>query len=211
MAERREDRAAELRSRIVAAALQVVREHGMARARTSAIAEAAGCAEGSIYRYFSGKPQLIEEAVRTRLSDATGLPSTLPARAGTATVRANLRELSRGLSARYADVVPLAAGVLADSDLRAVRRRLFEGAGLGSREAAALAAYLRAEQGLGRIRAEADVDAAARLLVAGWLGTSLLSALGGRHANGEQVVETVLAGLEPGGRGGDGETGGSSP
>jgi AcrR family transcriptional regulator len=197
MAARPQERPSGLRERIIDAAFEVIREHGMARARTSAIAEAAGCAEGSIYRYFSGKPQLMEEVVRSRLPDVAAVLDALPGRAGTATVRANLLGLSRSVLGLYAEIVPLAAGVLADADLRAEQQRLFGGAELGTREAAALAAYLRAEQDRGRVRAAADPEAAACLLIRSCLGASLSGALAGREAGAEAAVEAMLVGLEP--------------
>jgi AcrR family transcriptional regulator len=51
-------------------------------ARTSAIAAAAGCARGTIYRYFDSKPALLREAIRRRLPDAINLD--LARRAGLA-------------------------------------------------------------------------------------------------------------------------------
>ena len=95
----------------------------MARTRTSAIAEAAGCAEGSIYRYFSGKPELLYEVVRSRLPGLIGLLLALPGRAGTATVETNLLDVARAALSFSGELVPLAAGVLADGVLLAEQRR----------------------------------------------------------------------------------------
>jgi hypothetical protein len=112
-------------------------------------------------------------------------------------VRANLLDVSHSVLTFYDDLVPLAAGVLADADLRAEQQRLFGGVDLASRGAAALAAYLRAEQGLGRVRAGVDPEAAARLLISSFLGTSFLGALGGRDADAEPAVEALIVGLAP--------------
>jgi AcrR family transcriptional regulator len=188
-----------LRERIVDAAFEVIHEQGMARARTSSIAEAAGCAEGSIYRYFSGKPQLLEEVVRSRLANVSDLLGALPGSAGTATVRTNLVAVSQSVSAFYAEVLPLAAGVLADARLRSRQRHLFGEGGLdvGACVADALADYLRAERDLGRVRPDVDADAAACLLISSCLGTSLLTALTRRDPGPAQVVDALIAGLEP--------------
>ena len=72
-----ENRRQELRERILDATVLVIRERGLARTRTSAIAKAAGCAEGTIYRHFSGKPELLGEAVRSRLAGEIGLREIL--------------------------------------------------------------------------------------------------------------------------------------
>jgi AcrR family transcriptional regulator len=192
-----EPRPQELRERILDATLRVIRERGMARTRTSAIAEAAGCAEGSIYRYFSSKPELMVEVVRTRLPDLHGLLRALPARAGTATVRANVLEVAGAAAAFYAEAAPLLAGIVADAELRDGRDELLAWAGLGPGGAAdALAAYLRAEQVLGRVRADADPELAARALLSCALGESLAGALVGGDRG---LAGLIVRELEPGG------------
>jgi AcrR family transcriptional regulator len=200
-----ENRPRELRDRIVDATLRVIQERGMARTRTSAIAAAAGCAEGSIYRYFSGKPELLYEVVRSRLPGAIDLLLGLPARAGTATLRTNLLEVARAALDFYGELVPIAAGVLADAELLTEQQRFHAGAGLRPRKGAEeLEAYLLAEQELGRVRASADPALAATLLLDGCLGKCFVDALLGRDADGAgregyagQLVGLLVRELEP--------------
>ena len=78
------------RQLILRAAQDVIEELGYRHATTRAIAERAGCAEGSIYRYFDDKRSLCTELVGTRYSGFIQMMSTLPERAGTSTVRRNL-------------------------------------------------------------------------------------------------------------------------
>lgn len=194
-----------LRERILDATLEVIRERGMARTRTSAIAKAAGCAEGSIYRYFTGKPELLHAVVLGRLSSLHELLLALPARAGTRTLRANLLDVVQAALSFYSDVVPLYAGLVADADLFAEQQTLSGRAQLDPRAAAQeLARYLRAEQKLGRLRDDADPDTAARVLLASCLGESVAVTLRGardaepeRSRFAEALVGLVAHELEP--------------
>ncbi len=168
----------DLRERILDATLQVICQRGMARTRTSAIARAAGCSEGSIYRYFAGKPELFQEVLRTRLSSLLDALPGLPMRAGSATVEANLAEVARAALSFYGEVVPLYAGLYADSELLADQRSQVVGGDLSpNRAVGGLADYLRAEQRLGRVRPQADPVAVARLVFSSCLGESFFCAL----------------------------------
>jgi AcrR family transcriptional regulator len=204
MSARIEERSGELRERILDATLQVIRERGIARARTSTIAQAAGCAEGTIYRYFVDKPTLLREAVRRRLPDGVVLPG-LSERVGTRTVRVNVLEVTCAALDFYRRLVPLAAGIFADADLWADRLALAERGDLGAQRGEdSLAAYLRAEQQLGRIRPDVDADAIARLLLNACLGEGFLDALGDRRPDdadeegfARTLVDLVARELEP--------------
>ena len=195
----------QLRERILEATSRVVRERGVARTRMSAIARAAGCAEGSIYRYFPGKQELLREVLRLRLKSPVVLPREFPARAGTASVRENLVDAARAALSSYRDLVPLAAAVFADAELRAGQRELLQGGEFDPQASAvALAEYLRAEQELGRVREGADSQAAARALLDSCFGQSFVGVLldrnGGQEARDRyagELVELVTRGLEP--------------
>jgi len=197
-----EGAAHELRDRIVDAAWHVMSERGLAATRTSAIAETAGCAEGSIYRYFDDKPQLLLAAIRSHLPDAEAVEARLLELAGTRTVRANLLDVAHAACALYGDLVPLAAAVLADATLAERRREAFGGQDFRpSHLAGAVAGYLSVEQRLGRVRATADPGLAARLLVNGCVGESLIDGLfesdRSRGSGLGELVSLVLRDLEP--------------
>ena len=182
----------DLRERIVEAAARVIRERGLAGARTRAIAEAAGCAEGSIYRYFPTKVDVLLAAVRAQLAAPGEQLRHLPAAAGSATVEENLLAAARAALAFYGDLVPLADGVAADAELQAEQRGPLD----------AVASYLEAERRLGRVRSDADPALAARLLLDGCLGESFLDALTGsaqspaeRERYARELVAAVAAGV----------------
>lgn len=193
-----------LRDAVIDAASRVIQERGLARTRTSHIARAAGCSEGSIYRYFSGKSELVHEVIRSRLLNMIGTVAQMPMRAGTATVQANLLEAARATFAAYGDSVMLLGGLFADTELLDAERAFLAGHDLGPHAVADnLAAYLKAEQRLGRVRPHADVEVAARLLFASCLGESMFRAIDAsvdaadedRYLRG--LVDTVVAGLVP--------------
>ena len=62
--ERTEARRAQVRERIVAAALELIAEGGYANAPVAAVAERAGVAVGTVYRYFPSKSELFAEVFR---------------------------------------------------------------------------------------------------------------------------------------------------
>ncbi len=67
-----------MRDAVIEAAVRVIEERGLAQTRTSHIARGAGCAEGSIYRYFSGKSEQIHEVIHSRLVGLIGMLADLP-------------------------------------------------------------------------------------------------------------------------------------
>jgi AcrR family transcriptional regulator len=62
--ERTEARRAEVRERIVAAALELIAEGGYVNAPVAAVAERAGVAVGTVYRYFPSKSELFAEVFK---------------------------------------------------------------------------------------------------------------------------------------------------
>ena len=72
--ERTEARRAETRERIVSAALELIAEGGYVAAPVAAVADHAGVAVGTVYRYFPSKSDLFAEVFRGAPSPAAGLP-----------------------------------------------------------------------------------------------------------------------------------------
>jgi AcrR family transcriptional regulator len=62
--ERTEARRAQVRSRIIDAALELISEGGYVNAQVAAVAERAGVAVGTVYRYFPSKSDLFAEVFR---------------------------------------------------------------------------------------------------------------------------------------------------
>ncbi|GGJ94397.1 TetR family transcriptional regulator [Streptomyces camponoticapitis] len=196
------------RARILDAAAELMGTIGLARATTKEIARAAGCSEAALYKYFSGKEELFLRVLEERLPRLGPLLSELgegPFGANARnSVEENLTEVVRQAALFYEATFPIGASLFAEP---ALLRRHAEGMralGAGPRwPLRALAGYLRAEREAGRVRAGADADAVASLLLGACLQRAFLKAF----PDGEQVspldefvpalVRTVLPALSP--------------
>lgn len=192
------------RRRLVEAAADVVARMGYARATTKAIAEAAGIAEGTIYRHFPDKQELFRAAVMERNRPLFDTMSELPGLAGSATVAANLTETFRHLGRLRRDLLPLELAAFSDPALQQViSAALTPAAGgplLGPPQF--LADYVAAEQRIGRIRADVDPQRAAVTMLALLFGLAMLPP----DADGyppaplvDSAVKLVVHGLVPAG------------
>ncbi|GAA3541740.1 TetR/AcrR family transcriptional regulator [Nonomuraea rosea] len=151
---------------ILDAAATVMAERGLANVTTRQIAQAAGFTEAALYKHFSNKADLLVAVMRERSPGFTPLAQALNARAGTGTVADNLAGVARAAIALYSKGFPMFASMFADPATLAVHKEELLHQGTGPHKAnEAVAAYLRAEQKLGRLRPEADVTAAAGLLL----------------------------------------------
>ena len=176
-------RGARTRARLIEATKEVVGSHGYSRATTRTIAEAAGVCEATIYRHFPDKIALFFAAVVEQHAPVIAWMAELPDRAGTVTVAENLAASLRHLAVLGKDLAPLELAILGDPEL-ARRRR--EGGGAPPGPPSYLAAYLQAEQRLGRVRAD---------LVPGQIALVLLATLFGvvaAHVGAEGPVDARL-------------------
>ena len=177
-------RSADTHEALMDAALRVFTERGFARATTRQIAAAAGVAEGSIYRHFADKHALFREVFFSVMAGMGEELRRLPERAGSGTVRDNLEYLFGLLAALQEQTAPLLASMAADPELAEsfvaqVADKGLEGFEL-SAPATPVAAYIRAEQGLGRIRVDVDATEAAAVVVALPFARGTERALGAR-------------------------------
>jgi len=191
------------RSLLLAAAERVVRHDGVGAVTTRAVAREAQVATGLMYRHFADKDELLVALLADRLHEAGERLSALPARAGTGSVRDNLVEIVAESLDTLLAFAPLATIVMARPELRPQPE---EAAARPDRERAIVPvrAYLEREARAGRLRVDADVDAAATLLVGACHDLAFHRAM---HADTspidpglpQRLVDTLLAGLEPAG------------
>jgi AcrR family transcriptional regulator len=171
-----------MRDRILAAAVTVMRERGVTNTTTKEIARVAGVAEGSIYNHFANKTELVAASMTEVAGGIRDALTRLSGRVGASTVEANLAELAEAEITFFAELLPITGPVLGDHELRewlrrggphadspASRRQDTPGAeeptgqaGQGGVPAlgpvlghVALAGYLEAERGAGRLVADA--------------------------------------------------------
>ncbi|HKG28645.1 MAG TPA: TetR/AcrR family transcriptional regulator [Thermomicrobiales bacterium] len=159
-------RGADTRERILAAAREVMRGKGLVRATTKEIARAAGLSEGTLYNHFANKEELFLCTLNELPSGFVSLIRGLQERAGTEAVQSVLEQIARSALDFYGEAIPMGASFFADPELLARHRELLQQRGAGPQRAnEAVAAYLRTEQGIGRVRGDADPDAVAYMLL----------------------------------------------
>jgi AcrR family transcriptional regulator len=193
------------REHIVAAAEQLILDQGFAAATTKAIAERAGCAEGSIYRHFADKRALFLELMGLRLPAFMDVMETLPARAGIATVQRNLEETAVAALRFYRGIMPMVGGAIAEHKLLLEQRRQFEETKVGPmRSFGLLSAYIRKEQRLGRVSDGSSPENISRLLLGACWAQAFLRCFLGEDATvgsdqrfARDIVRALRDGLNP--------------
>lgn len=155
------------RDRILDAAAERMRTIGLARATTKEIARAAGCSEAALYKHFTSKEELFVQVLKERLPRLNPLLDELNSgTAGERTVEENLADIVRQAVLFYEQSVPIAASLYAEPRLKDRHYRAMADMGMGPHvPVTALTDYLRTERAAGRIRAGADPEAAANLLL----------------------------------------------
>ncbi|MGC4955330.1 TetR/AcrR family transcriptional regulator [Actinomadura citrea] len=149
------------RERILDAAADIMRRHGVARATTKEIAKAAGYSEALLYKHFRDKDELMLSVLKERMPPFTsmGVP-------GEGTVESNLVKIVHGALDFYRRSFPMMVSMAAQPRLLHATRESLRRYGAGPHEPVrALARYLDAERDLGRVAPSADTQAAAALLM----------------------------------------------
>lgn len=202
--------AAGTREAILAAAEAVIRERGVLATTTRRIAERAGCSEGSLYTHFAGKDELVARVVCERFASFPERARVLPELAGSGEVEAHLAELAALAIDFFADAAPMIGAMMADPASTRGRAAELDAAGKGPRRTIeAVIEYLRREQALGRVAADASLEGAAAALVGGaWHHAHLTAAwdldlFGSGRDPAAELARAVAAGLgsaDPAGR-----------
>jgi AcrR family transcriptional regulator len=193
-----------IRQLILTAAEQVIKDLGIKGATTREIARRAGCAEGSIYRYFPDKQALFHEIVKTRFPQFLALIEMLPESAGTGTVRKNLEAVALNALGFYRVIMPTVVGSMSDRELLEQQRLHFqEHQGGPLRAIRLVATYLGNERRLGRISDRVSPEYLTRLLLGACFSQALLEAMIGEDARAgsdqqfaRDVVRTLMEGAE---------------
>ncbi len=191
-----------LRRRIIEAADLLIREHGIGGATTREIARAAGCAEGSIYVHFEDKIDLVIAVIVEREPYFAELLE-LPAKAGEGTVEANLVPWVEELLQLLRDNQPIFFALMGDRNVFArFKERLRERQTGLVAVFQAIAAYVQAEQELGRIDAEVQPDVVASILIGASRDRAFTRMLADAESTADvdfarELVQTIVSGLAP--------------
>jgi AcrR family transcriptional regulator len=180
------------RDQILDATTEVITRLGLARATTKEIARAAGFSEATIYKHFQGKDELVLTVLYERLPPLIPLLEELPRRAGTDTVAAILTEVATTALSFYEAGTPMMASLFAEQELLVRHRDGMKDSGLGPHLAnKAVAAYVRAEQRLGRIDDGVDPDSVGALLLGACFQRSFFRHLVGDRAAPQSAARFV--------------------
>ena len=195
-----------IRDHILAAAQEIIAARGLKGATTRAIAERAGCAEGSIYRHFPDKQALFMECVRSRFPEFISMMEALPERAGTGTLRRNLEEVARAALDFYRNLMPMVGGLMSEHALLHEQRRYFHEHQTGPMKSfRLLTEYLAREQRLGRVSDRVSAAFSGRALLGACWTQAFMLELHGEDANAgsddrfaHDLVAALWRGLSPG-------------
>jgi AcrR family transcriptional regulator len=191
------------RERILDATEQVIQERGLARVTTKEIARVAGVAEGTLFKYFERKEDLLLAVVQEHLPSFVAVAH--PEQAGARTVGEQLEAIAQAAMAYYAQLIPPTIAFCADAALLARHREWMQAQQAGPQRIFELvAAYITAEQRLGRLDAQRDPMSVAALLLGPCYQYALL-----RHFIGADplplsdqqfisgLVQTLMEGVAP--------------
>jgi AcrR family transcriptional regulator len=195
-------RGEDTRARLIEATRSVVREVGYAHASTRAIAQAAGVAEGTIYRHFPDKSSLFFAAIMEANAPIIEWVAGLPSRAGQGNVEGNLTEAAVRLTGMRDQIIPLEMAIAADPELAAQRRRALvaTGGSLPPGPPEAVETYLVAEQRLGRVSPDVDPREAAIVILAVLFGLAADPSFGDGRLGQERLASAmrlIVRGIQP--------------
>ncbi|WP_406206194.1 TetR family transcriptional regulator [Kitasatospora sp. NBC_01560] len=154
----------DVREQLFDAAETVLLRDGPSALTSRAVTTEAGCAKGVLHRHFADFDGFLAELVLDRIARVGSRGADLTRLAGTGSVTDHLTEALTGLFGSVA--VAIISLVTSRDDLRArLRPARPTGVPVLTDAAAVIAGYLTAERDLGRIPADADVDALAPTLI----------------------------------------------
>ncbi|MDT7726280.1 MAG: hypothetical protein QOI21_2856 [Actinomycetota bacterium] len=183
------------REKILAAAAEIMTEQGYARATTKEIARVAGYSEATLYKHFRDKTEIFVGVIGEQLPQLGRTLTELVEQAGTSTVRVQLIRFTRTALDFYIASFPIAVSVFSSRELLEAHRAAMHERGAGPRHPVdQLIHYLRAEQHLGRIRDETDVEAMASLLLGACFQQAFLVNFSGEDP-GAQELDALAVGL----------------
>lgn len=189
------------RQKILDAAQRLLETDGLARLTTKELAAAAGCAEGTLFKHFRSKEDIIIAVVMENAPRFREAVSQL--HPGERTVAKNLEELAL-MCIRFSEkLIPLGASLLGDSALLARHRALDPGR--GPKETHELIAdYIAQEQRAGHVDARVEPLSVALLLFGPCFHRVFIRQVVGRNpppADDRKfiatLVATIMQGLAP--------------
>src|SRR5579875_3783587 len=151
------------REAILAAALEILREQGIANLTSREVAARAGVSDASVYYHFGDRAGLIQAVFAHAMSP-------LELMAGLEDLDLEPAELIRrsfaALTEFFIKALPVIGAAQTDPELRASMAAYIDQNNLGPHKGVErLGGYLRAQQAAGRVRADLDPDAFALVVI----------------------------------------------
>lgn len=166
--------AVDQKEKLIGATMRLLSSQGLGCVTTRDIARAANVAEGALYNHFGDKAELILAVVLHQLGDFPDVLHSLPLKIGQNTVQKNLERVLESAFAFHFRMTPLMCSLFADQELLVRVRNLMKERSMGpARSTSVIAAYLRAEQQLGRVASAAVPETVAELMLAASFHTAL--------------------------------------
>jgi AcrR family transcriptional regulator len=189
------------RSEIVAATRKLIEDRGIAHITTKQIAKAAGCAEGTIFRHFARKEDLLLAAV---LANFPSLQESLASITGGSS-RERLRRLALIVIRFFEQITPAATAVLSDAELTRRHREIVrERDGGPQRLYTAVVRFIESEQARGTLHADLSPLHIASALLGPcffWVFTRLSLGKNALELTDEEfvtgMIETLWEGVRP--------------
>ncbi|MGW7518149.1 TetR family transcriptional regulator [Streptomyces sp. NPDC054796] len=154
----------DVREQLFDAAERVLLRDGPSALTSRAVTAEAGCAKGVLHRHFTDFDAFLADLVLDRVARIGHQADALRDAAGTGTVTGNLAGALTELFESVA--VAIVALITSRDELRTrLRRTTPTGVPVLTEATAMIAAYLTAERELGRLAADADIDALAPTLI----------------------------------------------
>jgi AcrR family transcriptional regulator len=182
-----------LRDEILDAAGTLLRTRGAAGATTKEIAAAAGCAEGSLYRHFPDKGELLFAAVEKHLPTLDAVLAV-----GDGDLRHYFERVAGALVDYFGKLLPLGIGLAADVELAERNRKRMRSGRIGPHKLLEhMAEHFSAEQTKGRIRDSVEPLTLASLLAGPCFHYAFMRFFTGEVPLWETPVQFARAVAEP--------------
>lgn len=151
------------REAILDAALTVLRDQGIANLTSREVAARAGVSDASVYYHFRDRAGLLQAVFEYGMKPLKFMAGIEPGMLDPPTM---IRRAFAALQQFFEDVLPVLHAAQADPELRTAVAEFIETKDLGPHKGVGLLGnYLRAEQAAGRVRADADPDAIALMVI----------------------------------------------
>ena len=184
------------REAILAAALELISDRGLAHVTTREVARRAGVSEASLFYHYRDKVGLLQEVVLAGLEPLRALDEDTLAGRTDEPLETTLRKIATALESFLDRAMPVVEAVQADADLRAEFGARLAERDLGPHRGVRLVAqHLDDMKERGAVRPDADSQAAALMLAGGCFLRSWQRYLTGRGNDVLPSLEEMTQGM----------------